>query len=323
MKIYEILHVLRLEHHLSQRDLYGTFFSRSVYQRIEQGKKDLTVNEIKKITEKLGVNFLEFLTLTKEDEIKEIDLLRTEIKTLIPYLNSIKVNNRLIKINELLKKRKRYNVEWFNLYIFFCLAFYQKKNYVLKPHKQDLIYLKEIYQERTYFTFIDYKVFLNCISIFGLDEMKFLEDKLFPVSDKNLRDYEFICTVFLTYNNLISICMNNNDYELGFKYFEDALEFEDNEIEYYSKIQLLYLHSLLKYQEAKALNQTKDELAYFLDAYNYADQVKNIGDKGQSRLMFDELERIKNNDSLEIPKELGIILDKPVTQLIDLKIYLK
>lgn len=155
-----------------------------------------------------------------------------------------------------------------------------------------------------------------------MTEVKFLEDKLFPVTHKMFRSETFISYVFLAYNNMITYCIAEHNFEQGFHYFEQgfhylkqALEFENKEIEYYSKIQFLYLEQLLNYEKYKHEKNVIKELSSFIEAIKFSDLVAAVGDKRQAETMKNELQQMKANDNLRIPPEFGFMLSKPASQI--------
>lgn len=315
MDLNTIIKQLRIENKISQKDLYSEFFSKSVYQKIEAGERELMLSELKLISEKLGVNEIELILLTQNNSQKEIDILRNELKTFLQKKSSIRIDNKLREINDTLCKNKFKNIEWFNLYLFFTIGFFQKKEFVLPPHKQDLQYLKKYYDSKTFFTAVDYKVYLDLICKFEMNEVKFLEDKLFPVTHKMFRSETFISYVFLAYNNMITYCIAEHNFEKGFQYLKQALEFENKEIEYYSKIQFLYLEQLLNYEKYKHEKNVIKELSSFIEAIKFSDLVAAVGDKRQAETMKNELQQMKANDNLRIPSEFGFMLLKPASQI--------
>lgn len=315
MDLNTLIKQIRIENKISQKDLYSDFFSKSVYQKIEAGERELMLSEIKLISEKLGTNVIELILLTQNNSIREIDILRNELKELLQKKTSIRIDNKLRKMNDILCKNKYKNIEWFNSYLFFTIGFFQKKDFVLPPHKQDLIYLEKYYDSKTFFTAVDYKVYLDLICKFEMAEVKFLEDKLFPVEHKALRSDTFISYVFLAYNNMITVCISERNFEQGFIYLKEALEFENKEIEYYSKIQFLYLEQLLNYEKYKYEKNQIKELNSFIEAIKFSDLVAAVGDKRQAATMKNELQQMKANDNLRIPPEFGFMLSKPASQI--------
>lgn len=271
----------------------------------------------------MGIDLNELLTLSNHETKTNIKNIREEITEILKTPQGVRKKKRITEIYSLLKKNKVENLEWFNLYLFFTLGFSRNSKSIKAPSIDDLEYLKLQYEDRSFFTFIDYKIYLNCIPIFGLESCEFLEELLFPVQNKERRNIEFISTVFLAYNNMISICIDDFNYSKGFGYLKDALKFENREIDSYSKIQFLYLEQILFYQQFKDQNNPKKALESLMHAYSYADFVENLGDTRQSKIMYEELDRITNTDNVEsLKKNFGLITQKPLTQIQEIKMIL-
>lgn len=286
-------------------------------------KKKLTIDELITISDRLGIDLNELLTLSNHETKTQIKIIREEITEILKTPPGVRKNKRIFEIYSHLKKNKKVNLEWFNLYLFFTLGFSRDSKKISIPSIEDLEYLKSKYEGKSFFTFIDYKIYLNILPIFGFDSCQFLEKLLFPVEFKERRNIEFISTVFLAYNNMISICIDDFNYSKGFGYLKDALKFENREIDSYSKIQFLYLEQILFYQQFKDQNNPKKALESLMEAYKFADFVENLGDTRQSKIMYEELDRITNTDNVEsLKKSYGLITQKPLTQIQEIKMIL-
>lgn len=319
----QLIRLLRKEQRMTQPQLYESLFSRSVYKKVEKNEKELTLSELNIISSRLGIGLDELLCISHNDTETEIKKLRREIKDMIRFPKGKRVEEKIKKTNQYLLKMKKKNIEWFNLYLFFSISFFQTRTFVLPPNKLDLEYILEKYSQRTVYTLVDYKIFLNCLIVFPKEDIQFLENLLFPVKSKELRNQEFIETVYLAYNNMISFCIMKKDYKKGLAYLKDVYTFENREVDYFSKIQLLYLESLLLHLQSKDSKNIKKELEHYLDAYNYAELVKKIGDTRQSNLMFDELERIKMDNNINYPTKMGLTIgDKPYLLIHEIQTFL-
>lgn len=318
----QILKSIRIENKKTQAEIYKDQFSKSVYLKIESGERKLTIDEIVRIANKLGIELNELLALAPYETETEIKKLREEITDLLKATSSIRTKKRLKEIYFLLKKRNKLNLEWLNLYLFFAMGFSESSNTIKKPSENDLDYLKEVYADRTFFTFIDYKIYLNAIIIYGLEKCIFLEDKLFPVVFKNLRNFEFISTVFLAYSNMISLCVQQSNYKLGFKYLKDALKFENREIDYFSKTQFLYLEELLYYIQFTEQKNSKKALESLINAHNYVSFIEKLGDTRKSKTMYDEIGRITSKTDNLAPISYGFVTEKPNIQIQDIGLLL-
>ncbi|KRN87175.1 hypothetical protein IV75_GL000362 [Carnobacterium maltaromaticum] len=318
----KIIRKLRIEQKKTQTQFYKGLFSRSVYQKIENGEKKLNLHELILIANNLGIDLFELLTLCAEETKTDIKELRERIQQTILSPNGQRKRESISEIQSILKENKKFNPEWFNLYLFFSIAFRNSEEPIIMPSINDLHYLEKIYSEKTFFTLIDYKIYLNCINIYGLQQIKFLEKKLFPVKQKEIRSQEFISTVFLAYNNMICQAVYVKNYTQGFKYLKQALKFENREIEYSSKIQFLFLEQLLYCQLYKAHDNHKKEIEAYLKAYNYAELVESLGDTQQSKIMYHDLEQVKENKDIISPGDPSLKFDKPTQQDSEVKLYL-
>ncbi|WP_169741004.1 hypothetical protein [Carnobacterium gallinarum] len=112
------------------------------------------------------------------------------------------------------------------------------------------------------------------------------------------------------------------NYTQGFKYLKQALKFENREIEYSSKIQFLFLEQLLYCQLYKAHDNHKKEIEAYLKAYNFAELVESLGDTKQSKIMYHDLEQVKENKDIISPGDPSLIFDKPTQQDSEVKLYL-
>ena len=72
----KIIRKLRIEQKKTQTQFYKGLFSRSVYQKIENGEKKLNLHELILIANNLGIDLFELLTLCAEETKTDIKELR-------------------------------------------------------------------------------------------------------------------------------------------------------------------------------------------------------------------------------------------------------
>ncbi|MBC9809934.1 helix-turn-helix domain-containing protein [Carnobacterium maltaromaticum] len=322
LTLNQTIRKIRIEQKRTQTQFYKGIFSKSVYQKIESGEKKLTIKELIIIADRLGIDLFELITLCHDETKTTIKETRKDIQNTLLMPESQTKREKIFIIHRLLLDNKKTNLEWFNLYLFFAIAFKDSVDFIFTPNEDDLLYLNKIYEDKTLFTLVDYRIYLNCLNLFGLNRSKFLENKLFPIQQKELRNNEFITTAFGAFINMITLSIYSKNYNKGFIYLKQALKFENREIDYFSKIQFMFLEQLLYCQKYKQQNNHKKEIEAYFKAYNYAELVESLGDTRQSTIMYSDLEKIKEDKELDSPEGCNFIFDKPLQQVDHVKLFL-
>ena len=154
LTLNQTIRKIRIEQKRTQTQFYKGIFSKSVYQKIESGEKKLTIKELIIIPDRLGIDLFELITLCHDETKTTIKETRKDIQNTLLMPESQTKREKIFIIHRLLLDNKKTNLEWFNLYLFFAIAFKDSVDFIFTPNEDDLLYLNKIYEDKTFFSLL-------------------------------------------------------------------------------------------------------------------------------------------------------------------------
>lgn len=261
MNIQETLHFMRTNKKLAQRELLQ-YVDASVYSKIESGKKNLRVNELLEILDRLSIPFDEFSKyIDIEQDQKKFRSLLTHYKN-DPTDNTIKSN--LLSYFYSLKFSINMSLNTLSNYVLLKTYFSSRWEEIPELTTTELQQIYELLYVKDYFFHYDYAILANTIYLFNDRQIDNLVKKTFPVQDmayRNAATKEFITNLI---NNLITTLLRKEEYQKCNYYLSLAKE-EKKEYDLTYKIVVHFLENLtyfLQTNEKKYAEQLTTHINY-------------------------------------------------------------
>ncbi|EGO8197522.1 XRE family transcriptional regulator, partial [Enterococcus faecalis] len=172
-----------------------------------------------------------------------------------------------------------------------------QENYLDKNYfsKKDLRQLKNKYKKRKIFYSFDYEMVSNMVFFVNIQDISFLIDKLFPVTESHGVTFDFCVQQCLS--NIISKCLHQEEYSLALDYittFKSLRKIPRFHIGLSINLEIVYLEQLTNFL------QTRD-ITIFLEAVQTANMFKKLGYISTYENLDNELRSISQRENFVYP----------------------
>lgn len=278
MEIHEVLRFFRKTLHFTQKEILPNL-DPSVYSRIEGGKQEIKINDIK--------NIMNTLSLVPEEIFSNapLDLEQYKYKKLFSYcsenLQNQKQKQKLLDYYQTLSCKNK-NLRELSNYLAIKNYFAQFWEEVDKITGEELQEIYQILLNKNYFQHYDYAIILNTIRLFDKKQIDLIMTKVFSSRNKN-SDLIFLSN--LAHHiilNVITVRIYEKDYNSAFKYISLAKKHDQSEQSLYYRINFKYLENLLEYL-------VTGDYQYMQRIQEYIRLLKDIGDNALAEQLEAEI----------------------------------
>lgn len=295
MNILETLKFLRKKRKIKQVDMLNEHAM--LYQRIESGKKKLTFDEWVLCLTKLEITpseFFSFVDEWKRDKLNEIEKNYREACS-DPYFmkNKDNVLNDYRYLKEIQLKTLSEFVIFIDIKLFFC----DKWNEIDPVVGEDIQYFYNLFKNKDFFSYYDYRLFSNIIYYISLDRIDYYLKRMYPIELKEQRDNKTLHVAYLAYPNLVTKLMYEKKFEKARYYIMQGKKQYVSADNSYFHLHLNYLENAINYLE---LNDKK----YYLRTLETIQIIEASGDNKTAQAMSLEFSELCSGVSYDI--EQGI-----------------
>ncbi|MET2346201.1 helix-turn-helix transcriptional regulator [Enterococcus faecalis] len=283
---------IREELGYSQTDFYENIMSKASYQRFEKNEKELSLQQLQKICDKIAMRPEEILYWSDVTQLDSLPFWKQKLN--IPnYLSS--PEDFLEKFTEI-ENDKDKSFGHYCLYIT-MISLGIQENYLDKDYfsKKDLRQLKNKYKKRKIFYSFDYEMVSNMVFFVNIQDISFLIDRLFPVTESHGVTFDFCVQQCLS--NIISKCLHQEEYSLALDYittFKSLRKIPRFHIGLSINLEIVYLEQLTNFL------QTRD-ITIFLEAVQTAKMFKKLGYISTYENLDNELRSISQRENFVYP----------------------
>lgn len=242
MNFFESLSFIRRRLNLSQGEMLENT-SHSTYSRIESGKRQMKLEQLKLIADKFGMNLKELL------EFSNID---TEYEKFVNFFRNCaeepdNESNKEKLITTFFPKKKLHDMNSYELTYYYSIKGYMGTKWpeIGIPTAKDLEFIDNYLSGKSFYTQKDYHIAMNIINHFPLKQRTKIVEKMYPVilPEKRTDSLKKYANHMVT--NLISSCIYELEYEIALKYVELAENTMDFSVDYYLRLNILYHKNVL------------------------------------------------------------------------------
>lgn len=293
---------IRKELNLHQIDLYSGVMSRSSYIKIEADTRAISIEELLKFSERLGINFFEILD---RSGMNNKSLNETGKEKLL--ISKIFANPDLFHVNfKRIEPIRLNNLQYFSVYLGY-ISIAQHYNIEL-PNFQKTISsdLKKIYSNRTIYFGIDYEIIANLLYVLPYEKVACFIKLMYPITDSFGKDYDL--TVQTVIKNALSISIMNRDLEEAqyyIKQFEHIKTIKNVSINGYFDLEISYLKQIYQFLTDKNIDA-------YMNAVNIINIFKLLGKEDIHRSLIEELTKISAKEKFTPPKEVTMYYENYV-----------
>lgn len=298
MKIHETLRVLRKKIGFTQKEIL-TDVDPSVYSRIESGKQELKVNDLKKIMDTLSLSPKEIFSNAPLDE--EQHYYRTLFSYCAEHLEDKNKKKELLDYYfELSEKNK--NLRELSNYFSIKNFFSQKWAEINPITPEELEGVYQVLAHKEYFQHYDYIIIRTAVRFLEKEKTDLLIKKIFlspKMQAPLVNDSSYYILI-----NAATARIYEKDYYLARKYIQIAKKQDKKRKNLNYRINLKYLENLLDYL-------TIGDYQYMQRIQEYIHLVKDIGDIDLARQISTDIKIILNDIPNTLDKNsLPIVLIK-------------
>lgn len=301
-KIGSVLKQIRQELNYHQIDLYSGIMSKSVYIKVEADSRPISVEELSKFSERLGVNFFEILNRAGMNT-KSVNETGKE-KLLI---SKIFTNPDLFDKNfQRIEPKRLTSLQYFSIYLGYISIAHHYNIEVPTFNKTITSDLKHLYDKRTTFFGIDYEIVSNLLNVLPYEEVSSFIKPMYPIVDSFGKDYDLTIQTVLKNALTISI-MNRNLKEAQYyiNQFEHLKTLKNISINGYYDLEINYLKQIYQFLTDKNIDS-------YLNAVNIINIFKIIGKEDIHRSLVEELTKISAKEKFTPPKEVTMYYENYV-----------
>lgn len=285
--INEIVKKIRIESGIKQKDARRNVMSADAYSRIENGKKEISWNELIGILENLNISLSEFVSIYGEPILTHG--LREKVRMLYYEIDSIEAQEQLIAIYEQLEQtcselQSCEKSVYFDIKQIFHQKFPEQINPITKKELQEVVSLVKKKKGKQFFD-EDYRLISQTILDMDKEDMELVLDSLFPLEQKNISELskKYLSNLFF---NCLTPMLKAYDHDMVEKVFSIVKEhkflYQDS---YFYRINLSYLecfYNFLQTNNVYELEKINDILR----------TLEIVGDKETSDAMREEMKEI-------------------------------
>lgn len=285
--INEIVKQIRIESGIKQKDARKNVMSADAYSRIENGKKEITWNELIGILENLNISLLEFVSIYGEPVLTHN--LRDKVRQLFYEIEDITAQEELIALYESLEEKylelhPNEKSVYFDIKQIFHQKFPDRINPITKKELQEVVKLVKKKQGHQFFD-EDYRIVSQTILDMDKEDMELILNCLFPIEQANISENckKYLNNIFL---NSLTPMIKAYDHTMVEKIFSIVKEhkflYQDS---YFYRLNLSYLecfYNFLKTNNIVELEKINDILR----------TLEIIGDEETSNAMREEMKEV-------------------------------
>ncbi|EIB6821708.1 helix-turn-helix transcriptional regulator [Enterococcus faecalis] len=285
---------IREELGYSQVEFYDGIMSKVSYQKFEKNKKDVSIQQLQTIAQKLTMRPEEILYRTDVTRLKSLPFWKQKLD-LPSFLSSKEIFFEKLKE---LENNKTKGFGYYNLYAA-MLAMGVQKNFINSDYfsKKDIKALQTMYKKRRIFYSFDYEIVSNLVFLVNPEEINFLLENLFPVTESNGTVFDFCVQECIT--NLISKYQHLENYSSALIYiniFKSLRKIPDFNIDLSMNLEIVYLEQLTRFLETR-------DIAIFLKAVQTVEMFEQMGYVDTYNNLSNELKSISERENFVYPNE--------------------
>lgn len=286
---------IREELGYSQKEFYENIMSKASYQRFEKNEKEISIQQLQKICNRIAMRPEELLNLT--DVIKLDSLQFWKKKLDLP--NFVSTSDVFFQKLEELKNDKDKSFGHYCLYIT-MIALGNQSAYIKNDYftRKDMRELKNKYKKRNKFYSFDYEIVSNITYFVNPDEISFLLDKLFPIEKSQGATFDFCVQTCL--KNIATKYQDLEQYSLALDYitiYKSLRELPGFNINLSTNLEIVYLEQLTMFLQSR-------DITSFLSAVQTVKMFKQLGYNKTYETLNKELQAISQRDNFIYPDEI-------------------
>ncbi|ALS36752.1 transcriptional regulator with XRE-family HTH domain [Enterococcus rotai] len=298
MEIYETLSNLRKKLKFTQKEILPDL-DPSVYSRIESGKQEIKVNDLKKILDKLSLSPEEVFSMAPLDKEQK------DYKALFLHCaqNMHDENKRQELLNYYIKLSDcNKNLRELSNYFAIKSYFAQKWQEIDGVTSEELEEIYQLMLTKTYYQHYDYIIIRNAMRFLEKEEADILIRRIFL--SKKEQDLPVDDSSYYILINAATSRIYEKEYSLARKYVQLAKKQDKDRKNLDYRINLRYLENLLDYL-------TIGDYQYMQRIQEYIHLAKDIGDMYLAEQLTKDIELILNDiPNIKNKNDLPIILMK-------------
>lgn len=245
MKIGETLRFFRTLRGFTQKEVLQSSADHSIYSRIENGKRSVRMEELQEILDNLSVNIEEFVSFSDFDTKQGI--FRKKFYAAAVDLENIDKKLIVMKYyKEFLLAQNKTAIQLSNL-ISIKAYFSQFWSEIESVSEQDIQDSYELLSDTEYLFQYDYTLLANMIYYVSAAQRRLLMKKAFPLVDLQLRDPETLKHAYQAIPNVITVCIQEEQYEEARDYIKLVDNIDRIGKNLYHIMSIKYLESLVNY----------------------------------------------------------------------------
>ena len=287
MDFFESLSFIRKRLRISQGDMLENT-TPSTYSRIESGKRQMKLDQLKLIADKFGMNLKELLEFSTIDN--EYELFINLFRTCAEDPNDDSNKKKLLKDFFPEKKIKFMNNNELTHYYVIKGYLGDEWTEIGIPTQEDLEFIVQYLCEKSFYTQKDYQIGMNIIKHLPLKQRTKIIDKMYPIILPENRTDSLKKYANHMVTNLISSCIYELEYETAFKYVQLAENTMDFSSDYYLRLNILYHKNVL-------LRYLKQDTLYIERARDIIKIMYAISDPSTAKQFETELNKLDKDSN--------------------------
>lgn len=300
MNVHETLKFIRISKKIKQRDMLPSTADHQIYNRIETGRRKISVDELFEALNTLQVTPSEFFTLVS-------DYQGNQIKTIDSHLSSY--SRKKFKLDDEDKAQLLNDYFYLNTIetktvselCLFCDIKALCHNIVVEIEpisKYDLHLIFTMIKNRKngYYTYYEYRLVSNTIILFPQEKISFLLDKMFPIENLETRDEKVINIASLAFINAVTASLHERDYKQALYYIKLGKQQQINPRNFLFYFSLGYLEDLLNYL-------VTGNITYLNKVYTFIVLLENTNDSDFAEILKDEVKKLAFETQRKTPKK--------------------
>lgn len=264
MEINEALKFFRKKLGFTQKEILPEGDA-SVYSRIESGKQELKVADLKKIMETLSLTPEEVFSMAPLDK-EQKEYLKI-FYFCAEHLNHSGSKKKLLTYYTELKHKNKNLREWSN-YIAIKNCFSLQWQEIENPSIEEVAEIYQYLIKKSSFQYYDLRIIMNLTRFFESKQIDDLMEKIIQYS-RNPNGRYPNNPIFNIFINVITIRVYEKNYESAKKYIRLAKSYDEERQDFYYRINIKYLENLVNYLESS-------DYHYLQQIYQYIDLLKDI-----------------------------------------------
>lgn len=285
---------IREELGYSQIEFYNGIMSKVSYQKFEKNEKDISIQQLQAIAQKLTMRPEEILYRTDVTRLKSLPFWEQKLE-LPTFLSSKEAFFK--KLNEL-ENNKTKGFGYYNIYTAMLAMGIQKK-FINSDYfsTKDIKALQTMYKKRRIFYSFDYEIVSNLIFLLKPEQLDFLLEKLFPVTESNGVVFDFCVQECIT--NIISKYQHLENYSAALNYieiFKSLRKIPGFNIDLSMNLEIVYLEQLTAFLETR-------NISIFLKAVQTVEMFEQMGYIDTYENLNNELKAISERENFVYPSK--------------------